>query len=80
MHTNTHTHTHHRSPYTVGVRCTFISYSVKEPVSVVLVQQYGFSVITSVVAHWLVTNRIQPKEFDTVQLSSNAAVKCKYTS
>ncbi|XP_065904739.1 rab3 GTPase-activating protein non-catalytic subunit-like isoform X3 [Dysidea avara] len=49
--------------------------TVKETVSVAVVQQYGYSIITSVVAHWLVTNRIQPKEFDIVQLTSEAAVK-----
>ena len=40
-------------------------------------QQYGCSVITSVVAHWLVSNRIQPKEFDVAQLANEATVKCE---
>jgi len=57
---------------------TEFSYLVKEPVSVAVVQQYGCSVITSVVAHWLVSNRIQPKEFDKAQLTNEAAVKCEH--
>ena len=54
------------------------SYAVKEEaVSVEVVQQYGCNVITSVVAHWLVSNRIQPKEFDVAQLANEATVKCE---
>jgi len=52
-------------------------YAVKEAVSVVVVQKYGCIVITSVVAHWLVSNRIQPKEFDLAQLKNEATVKCE---
>ena len=51
---------------------------VKDAVSVVTVQQYGCSVITSVVAHWIVINRISPKDFDVAQLSTETTTaQCK---
>lgn len=53
--------------------------SVKDAVSVVTVQQYGYCVITSVVAHWLVTNNISPKDFDVSQLSTESSAQCKTT-
>ena len=52
---------------------------VKDAVSVVTVQQYGCCVITSVVAHWLVTNNISPKDFDVSQLSTESTAQCKAT-
>lgn len=51
--------------------------SVKDAVSVATVQQYGCSVIASVVAHYLVTNNISPNDFDVSQLSTEATAHCK---
>ena len=50
---------------------------VQDAVSVVIVQQYGCRVITSVVAHWLVANHIPPNDFDISQISTETAAQCK---
>ena len=51
--------------------------SVKDAVSVVTIQQYGYHVITSVVAHWLVINHITPNDFDISQFTTETSAQCK---